>query len=71
MNTETVNQCSLNEKHDVTIVNKLMPSNPVELKTQINMLLWEQLPSQTTVHDAERIACRIFMMITEGELLTS
>jgi len=68
MNSETVKQSSLNEKADVTKVNMVMPKNPLDLKLKINTLLWEELPAQTKLHDAEEIACRIFMMIAEGDV---
>ena len=39
------------------------PNDPLELKLKINMLLWEELGAQTTLDDAEEMACRIFLMI--------
>jgi len=68
MNKETVKRSSLNEKADVTKINQLLPENLLELKIKINTLLWEELPAQTTLIKAEKIACRIFMMITDGEV---
>jgi len=36
-----------------------------ELKPEINNLLWEYLPEDTTMKEAEAIAFTIFMLITE------
>ena len=69
MNSETVRDY----KDDVVQrVNCLMlPDSPmaegrqINLKRKINSLLWEELPSETAMADAEIIACRIFEMINK------
>ena len=40
-----------------------------EIKMKINNLLWQVLPAQTTMADAEKIACRwiqIYESVVEG-----
>lgn len=74
MNKESIKILSKNENADITKVANAMPlkiSSPqdlIELKIRINTLLWDELPVQVTIHEAEQIACRIFLMITEGEV---
>lgn len=45
---------------------KPLPTNPVEmdqLKPEINQFLWKVLPGKTTLHEAELIACEIFLLL--------
>ncbi|KKN77621.1 hypothetical protein LCGC14_0358960 [marine sediment metagenome] len=68
MNTATVR-----EYGDETVrkVNELMPKQPLpagenedaRLKIKINNFLWEELPCEVTIAEAEHIACQIFEMI--------
>jgi hypothetical protein len=59
----------------VEAVNRRMPENPIQysdddfarLKVKINTLLWEELPSTTTLGSAERRACRIMQIIIDAE----
>ena len=51
-------------------VNALMPSDEyttakdgLKLKRKINELVWEECGPQTTLKQAENIACKIFWMI--------
>ena len=39
-----------------------------QLKEAINQLLWTHLPSETTIGDAENMACKIFEMIESGKM---
>lgn len=40
----------------------------VDLKKQINNLLWESAPSALSLEKADNIACDILIMISEGKL---
>ncbi len=59
----------------VEAVNRRMPENPIEysdddfarLKIKINTLLWEELPSTTSLGSAEKRACRIMQIIIDKE----
>ena len=65
MNAETVNECTIGS--DVSQINALMPDEARDkygkLKIKINTLLWEELPAETTLGQAEHIACQIFKII--------
>ena len=67
MNHETVKTCRLNEQHDVTKVAQLMPENPLELKLKINKLLWEELPAQTTLDEAEKVRAEMTAALGRAE----
>ncbi len=68
MNSETVRDFN---DEGVQKVNQLMKpqddeDNITRLKRKINNLLWEELPADTTISDAEIIACRIIQMIIKS-----
>lgn len=65
MNIETARDF---KDDDVQAVNKLMsPSHDYDrissVKVKINNLIWEEMPADTTLADAEITACRIFKML--------
>ena len=71
MNSETVTKTPYGS--NISKTNNFMPKHVLSeerdsyarLKLKINALLWEELPANTTIGQAEDIACNFFIAIKD------